>query len=157
MVMMMLLLSLVVAEPTDPPACLIGAMSAFPNPADVKSICGKYQQEVTSKIAELCTDTDGHSAALKTYANTCYSEAQIRVALGNSTTPKVNPTSNTGIPTPFTTSGPDSVSSKPKSPSSSIVKSPSPVPTTSVSGASLSYPFSAFTVWITGIILRNLL
>lgn len=155
-IIMMILISAAV-EASTPPACLIGAMSSFPNPADVKSICGKFQQEVTSKIAQSCSGTIGHSAALNTYADTCYSEANIKVAISNGTTPKANPTSNTGVLLPSTTSSPTSGSFKPKSPESSVVKSPSPVPTTSVSSAILNYQFSPIIILSAGAIARILL
>ncbi|RKF58920.1 hypothetical protein OnM2_02146 [Erysiphe neolycopersici] len=154
--MIMMILLSVAVEASTPPACLIGAMSSFPNPADIKSICGKFQQEATSKIAQSCSSTTEHSAALNIYADTCYSEANIKVATNNSTTPKANPTLNTGVILPTSTS-PASGSFKPKSPDSSVAKSPSPIPTTSVSSANLNYPLTAITVLIAGIIVQTLL
>ncbi|KAL3427658.1 hypothetical protein PVAG01_01166 [Phlyctema vagabunda] len=53
-----------------PPACLLAAMGAQSNPADLDSICGSLQNAVAGNITEACSG-DNEAAAIKIYSSSC--------------------------------------------------------------------------------------
>ncbi|KAE8453056.1 hypothetical protein EG329_012243 [Mollisiaceae sp. DMI_Dod_QoI] len=67
-----------------PPACLIAAMGAQSNPADLKSLCGSLESQVVGNITEKCSG-DAESSAISVYSATCLASASVTISIPSST------------------------------------------------------------------------
>ncbi|KAI1002745.1 hypothetical protein K3495_g5456 [Podosphaera aphanis] len=62
------------------PACFIDVLGAQSNPADLKAICGKNQQDVTAKIYDMCKNSDDKAAAMSAFASTCLEQVSMTIS-----------------------------------------------------------------------------
>ncbi|RDL38041.1 Uncharacterized protein BP5553_05474 [Venustampulla echinocandica] len=88
-----------------PPACLLAALGAQSNPADLKSLCGTLVPQLSGNITEKCSG-DARSAAISAYSATCLSSESVTITISSSSSSK------TGSAT-ATTTGSGSAIAKP--------------------------------------------
>ncbi|KAF8862376.1 hypothetical protein BDZ45DRAFT_200590 [Acephala macrosclerotiorum] len=62
------------------PACLIAAMGAQLNPADLKALCGSLEPQVYGNITEKCSSS-AESAAISVYSATCLASASVTICM----------------------------------------------------------------------------
>jgi len=55
-----------------PPSCLLAALGAQPNPADLKSLCGTLVPQMEGNITNLCSGSA--SSAMSVYSSTCLAQ-----------------------------------------------------------------------------------
>ncbi len=64
------LLTLAQSALASPPGCMLGALTGYSNPADIKSVC--QDKNLNSNIASACGSSgDDATAAMKALADVC--------------------------------------------------------------------------------------
>ncbi len=63
------LLTLAQSALASPPGCMLGALTGYSNPADIKSVC--QDKSLNSNIAAACNSGDDATAAMKALAGVC--------------------------------------------------------------------------------------
>jgi len=76
------IVALVRVAAATPPACLIAAMGAQPNPADLKALCGTLEPQVVGNITEKCSGSA--QAAFSVYSATCLASESVTITMTSS-------------------------------------------------------------------------
>lgn len=80
----------------QPPACLLSVIGSQPNPADLKTICGKNAEKIQDSLSETCDDDK--QDALKHFSNTCSSnghKVDVSTTTGSTSTATTTDSSTT--------------------------------------------------------------
>ncbi|CZR59689.1 uncharacterized protein PAC_09583 [Phialocephala subalpina] len=93
-----------IAVAATPPACLIAAMGAQSNPADLKALCGSLESQVYGNITEKCSGS-AESAAISVYSATCLASASVTISIPSSTSSSASTTGTGKTSTTGTASG----------------------------------------------------
>jgi len=74
------IMALIRVAMATPPACLLAAIAAQSNPADLKSLCGALEPQVAGNITQVCHG-DSEAAAISAYSATCLSAQGVTISI----------------------------------------------------------------------------